>query len=237
MSPRHSSPAGDRYRDELAAYALGALDDAEAAELRRHLDGCEECRQHLRWLEPAVDLLPRAVPQVAPPPRLRKRLMATIRAESRESARDDSWAARWRGWGAFVLRPATALAAAVLLVAGALGGYFLHQPTQDRTSVVPVRANRNLAPMASGTLERQDGSAILHVEGMPALAGNKVYETWVQRGGSVEPSSLFTVRLNRSGDAAIPGPLEGADAVLVTAEPRGGSSQPTSTPLLHASLD
>jgi hypothetical protein len=64
-----------------------------------------------------------------------------------------------------------------------------------------------------------------------------VYETWVRRGNGVEPSSLFTLRRNRSGDAAIPGPLEGADAVLVTAEPRGGSSQPTSRPLLQASLN
>jgi anti-sigma-K factor RskA len=183
-----------------------------------------------------VDLLPRTVPQREPPPRLRKRLMATVRGESRQAARADSRSTRWRDWGAFLLRPAAAAAAGVLIVAGALGGYLLHQPGQDRTSVMPIQANRNLAPMASGTLERQDGSAILHVEGMPTLAGNKVYETWVQRGGSVEPSSLFTLRRNRSGDAAIPGPLEGADAVLVTAEPRGGSSQPTSQPLLTASL-
>jgi anti-sigma-K factor RskA len=236
VSPRSPAPAEGHYRDELAAYALDALHEDEAAALRRHLDGCEKCREHLRWLRPAVDLLPRTVPQVEPPPRLRKRLMATVRSESREAARADS-VAGWRDWGAFLLRPATAVAAGVLLVAGALGGYLLHQPTGDRTSVVPVQANKDLAPVASGTLERQDGSAILHVEGMPALAGDRVYETWVKRGGEVEPSSLFTLRRNRSGDAAIPGPLEGADAVLVTAEPRGGSSQPTSRPVLQASLD
>jgi anti-sigma-K factor RskA len=237
VSPRHSTPEGDRYRDELAAYALGALGEPEAAELRRHLHGCEECREHLRWLQPAVDLLPRAVPQVEPPPRLRKRLMSTVRAESREAVRADARGTGWRDWGAFLLRPATAAVAGVLLVAGVLGGYLLHQPTENRRSVVSVEASESLAPTASGTLERQDGSAILRVEGMPALAGNRVYETWVQRGGTMEPSSLFTLRRNRSGDAAIPGPLEGADAVLVTAEPRGGSSQPTSRPVLRASLD
>jgi anti-sigma-K factor RskA len=123
-----------------------------------------------------------------------------------------------------------------MLVAGGVAGYLLHQPPEDRSSVVAARPDQKHAPGASGTLERRDGSAILHVEGLPALPRDRVYEAWVQRGGSMEPSSLFTLRRDRSGDAAIPGPLEGADAVLVTAEPRGGSPQPTSTPLLRASL-
>jgi hypothetical protein len=63
-----------------------------------------------------------------------------------------------------------------------------------------------------------------------------VYEAWVQRGGAFERSGLFELRRNRSGDAAIRGPLGGADAVLVTREPSGGSPRPTSPPLLRADL-
>ena len=120
-------------------------------------------------------------------------------------------------------------------MAGALGGYLLHQPDGEgasRYAAVPTKPSS----AASGTLERHDGSAILHVEGMPALARNQVYETWVSAARTMEPSSLFTLRRNHSGDAAIPGPLAGADAVLVTAEPRGGSRHPTSEPVLQASL-
>ena len=225
----------DRHRDDLAAYALGALDEGETEELRAHLEHCDECRQHLRWLQPAVDLLPRAVTQLEPPPKLRKRLMSTARAEAREEARETREPGHRREWRALLLRPATAVAAGTLLAAGAVGGYLLHQPTENRASnyaAVPTKPSST----ASGTLERQDGSGILHVEGMPALAHNQVYETWVQRGGRVEPSSLFTLRRNGSGDAAIPGPLEGVDAVLVTREPRGGSPQPTSPPVLQARL-
>jgi anti-sigma-K factor RskA len=232
---RDNPPAHEPYRDDLAAYALGALEEDEAAELRRHLDVCEECREHLRWLQPAVDVLPRTVPQVEPPPRLRKRMMATVRAESREATRADARSSRRPGWGALLMRPATAVAAAALLIVGALGGYLLHSPTQ-RSSVVAARGTP-AAPTASGSLERQGGVAILHVEGMPALAGDQVYETWVKRGDTVEPSSVFTLRRNRTGDAAIPVSLEGADAVLVTREPSGGSPQPTSPPVLEATLD
>jgi anti-sigma-K factor RskA len=236
--PRESGHPHDAYRDDLATYALGALKEGEASDLRRHLDRCEECREHLRWLQPAVDVLPRTVPQIEPPSSLRKRVMTTVRAESRDArdaARADARRSSWRGWGALLMRPATAFAAAALLIAGALGGYLLHSPTHH-SSVVAARGTPT-APTASGSLERQGGVAILHVEGMPALAGNQVYETWVKRGDTVEPSSVFTLRRNRSGDAAIPGPLEGADAVLVTREPSGGSPQPTSRPVLEATLD
>jgi anti-sigma-K factor RskA len=223
----------ERHRDDLAAYALGALGEGEA-ELRDHLEGCEECRKELRWLQPAVDLLPRSVAQLRPPPRLRRRLMSTVRAESRAALRERAPARRGRDWSALLWRPATAAAAGVLLAAGIGGGYLLHQPG-DETSVVAAKAATG-APSASGSLERSDGSGILRVQGMPELARNQVYEVWVRRGGTMEPSSLFSVRGNRSGEAAVPGPLEGAEAVLVTKEPRGGSMQPTSHPLLSVSL-
>ena len=71
---------------------------------------------------------------------------------------------------------------------------------------------------------------------LPALPANEVYEVWVQRDGTLEPSRLFVPRRDRSGEAAVPGSLDGADAVLVTREPRGGSPQPTSPPLLRAEL-
>ena len=48
------------YRDELAAYALGALEPSEVETLERHLSDCGECRDYLFWLDPAVGLLPRS---------------------------------------------------------------------------------------------------------------------------------------------------------------------------------
>ena len=73
-------------RDDLAAYALGALDEREAGAIEDHLDGCERCRERLRWLAPAVDLLPASVEQRTPPPALRENLMATVRAEAAPAA-------------------------------------------------------------------------------------------------------------------------------------------------------
>ncbi len=231
----HSPSDHERYRDDLAAYALGALSDHESDQLRDHLEGCEDCRRQLRWLRPAVDLLPGTVVQVEPPATLRARLMETVRTEARGKAGDAPAPRRRRDWGALLLRPATAVAAGTLLAAGALGGYLAHQ-SSDKVTEVAVQAKSDAGPI-SGTLERRDGSAILRLQGMPTLARGEVYEAWVQRDGTMVPSSLFEARRDHTASAAIPGGLDGAQAVLVTPEPRGGSPQPTSGAILRAPLE
>lgn len=237
MSPeRHEAPHEER-RDDLAAYALGALPEPEATELRRHLEECEACSRQLRWLQPAVELLPHSVQQLEPPPRLRRRLMETVRAEAARTAPTglEAEGPRRRRWTLPLWRPAFAVAAAVLVLSGGVAGYLLHQPGESR-SLVSARPLPGAPRSLTGTLEREDGSAILRVERLPALRGGDVYEAWVERDGALQPSSLFAPRRDRTATAAVPGPLADADAVLVTREPRGGSSHPTSPPLLRADL-
>jgi anti-sigma-K factor RskA len=239
VSDHLGEPTGhERYSGDLAAYALGALEEREAADLQRHLADCEACRMQLRWLQPAVDLLPRSVEQLEPPVGLGKRLMATVRAEARDVSRAGIEAEeprRRRGWATLLWRPAAAVAAAALLVVGAAGGYLLHQPGESG-SVITARPSSAAPSNLAGTLEREDGSAILTMSRLPALPPNDVYEVWVKRDGTLEPSSLFVPRRDRTAEAAVPGPLDDADAVLVTREPRGGSHHPTSPPLLRAAL-
>lgn len=235
MSEEGGPLAGhERYRDDLAAHALGGLDEREEAALRRHLEECEDCRARLRWLRPAIDLLPRTVEQLEAPPGLGQRLMATVRAEAPPMIRREaSRPTRGRPWEG-LWRPAIAVGAAALIVAGAIGGYLLRQPDEPSR----VTAARPLAGAGSvaATLERRDDSAILTMSELPPLRPGEVYEVWIQRGDEMEPSSLFVPDRDRSAAAAVPGPLEGADAVLVTREPRGGSRRPTSRPLLRAQL-
>jgi anti-sigma-K factor RskA len=233
------SPSHDELRDDLAAYALGALRDGEAERMRAHLETCEDCRMHLRWLEPAVELLPRTVEQLEPPERLRDSLMRTVQAESPAPAREaprPALAGRWRALGLSLWRPATAVAAAAMLIVGVVAGYLISEPGGGDTSTLQAQAMPS-APNATGTLLREGGSGILRVQGMPSLARDQVYEVWVHRDGEYEPSSLFVPRTDHSADAAVPGQLNGADAVLVTKEPRGGSKQPTTSPLLSVQLD
>ena len=74
MTRRDWHADGERLRDDLAAYALGALEPEEASDLERHVDDCESCRRRVEWLRPAVDMLPASVEQRTPPESLRENL-------------------------------------------------------------------------------------------------------------------------------------------------------------------
>jgi anti-sigma-K factor RskA len=235
----HDAGHGDR-RDDLATYALGALDPAEAAELERHLASCPECRSYLAGLRPGIDMLAASVPQVPPPPELRDRLLATVRAEAARIAEAEAPAApprrRWRSWRGLVLRPATALAAALVLIVGGAVGYILHGSGGATESVIPAKGTTAAPPgSVSASLRKVDGSGTLMVKRMPPLRGGDVYEVWTQHGTAFRPESTFVLRRNGTANAAVPN-LDGASAVLVTREPHGGSPQPTSKPLLEADL-
>jgi anti-sigma-K factor RskA len=219
-------------RDEITAYLLGSLRQEEETELERHLAGCRECREWLEWLRPAVELLPETVARVQPPAELRQRILAEVREDQRRSA--DAAAPRRRRGGlrGALLRPATGLAGAAVIAAG-IAGYGIGTgggEEQQRTIPGPPQDG------VIATVERSGEGGTLHVAGLSALGPSEQYQAWVQRGGRMEPSSLFNARPDGSASARIPQDLEGAEAILVTIEPRGGSGDPSSPPLVDVPL-
>lgn len=236
----HRDP--ERLEDDLATYALGALGGDEAVALERHISGCEACQGRLRWLRPAIDVLPAAVEQRTPPERLRESIMEVVRREAdsapaaatRPAASRPGW---WESLRGVLVQPATAMTVLILLVAGVGAGYLLRgdDVVEPQSTLVKAEALNDAVPV-SATLERVGDSATLHVMAMPALAEDEVYEVWVQRANVMEPRSTFVLNSDGTAEAAVPGPLDGAEAVFVTREPRGGSSQPTTDPLLSAPL-
>ncbi|MEA2362097.1 MAG: hypothetical protein QOD71_1242 [Thermoleophilaceae bacterium] len=235
------------YRDEVAAYLLGALSDAERGSFEAHLASCPECRDELERLRPAADLLPRSVEQLEPPPSLKRSLMEVVEREAREGAAAADGPAPGRRTrrslgerlrGLFgPIRPALA---AGVLAAGLLVGYGVAQlggSPGSRTEVASV--NRSVLPDASGRLEiKDDGKdgAILQVHGMPSLPAGQVYQAWLERDGMIEPEPTFEVGGDGSGAVAVPDDLSQADAVHLTREPRGGSRAPSEKPILTVRL-
>ena len=232
----------DERRDDLAAYSLGALPPDEAGALERHVAGCDACRDHLRWLTPALDVLPASVEQLTPPDSLRDGLMATVRAEAADApaAKPAPAPARepwWHGLRGLLARPAVGMAALIILIAGVGGGWLLRGSDTVKTGSSLVRADPvGSATPVSATLEVSGDTGTLHVHALPPIPSDEVYEIWVQRAGVMEPSNTFVLDRDGSAEAAIPGPLNGGQAVYVTREPRGGSSQPTTRPVLQAPL-
>ena len=73
---------------------------------------------------------------------------------------------------------------------------------------------------------------------MPAPPAGRVYQVWLVH-GKEQPRpthTLFTVPRDGRAQVDIMESLKGTDRVLVTAEPSGGSAQPTSEPVVGATL-
>jgi anti-sigma-K factor RskA len=221
----------ERRRDELAAYLLGALEPGEAAELERHLAGCEECRTELEWLRPAVQLLPESVQRVEAPPELRGRLMEQVRTEA-ESASAPRHARRWSigGWS---LRPVAGLAALVLVVA-AVAAYAIGSGVSGGPNTTTVVAGQS--PGVVAEVVRDGGSGTLHLTNLHQLPNDKVLQAWVERDGQVvSAKTLFVPNQDGTASATIDD-MKGVKTVMVTAEPRGGSVQPTSAPIVSVAI-
>jgi anti-sigma-K factor RskA len=227
-------------RDDAGSYVLHALPDDEYERFEEHLATCEECRREVADLQVAADTLPLAAVQVGPPPELRDRIMAVVRSEAELLTAAESPAAATppqrrerRRWWALRPLPAVGLATAVLalaVVAGVLvvGG--------DDTQTVQAKVTLASTPDARASLEVKGSEGKLTVRNFPPAGGDRVYEAWRMRNGKPVPAGLFRVGDNGGATLAIEEPLKSGDQVLVTVEPGGGSAEPTSTPILAATV-
>jgi anti-sigma-K factor RskA len=219
-------------KGDAAAYALGALEPAEAEVFRRHLVDCVVCRDELAAFRGAVDALPLAAPQHELPSGLRNRVLGAVRAEPRSGAAPVT---RRRPRALIDALPRRALAAAALVVAlaiGAAGGAIV--ASRSSTSVRTVAASVGRAAV------RITGShGELLVLSLPSPPPGQIYQIWLLRSGAHAPSpthALFSVTHAGTADIGLPGNLTGYVEVLVTLEPAGGTLVPTTTPVIEASL-
>jgi anti-sigma-K factor RskA len=223
----------NRWSEDLAAFMLGALSPEEAAQLERHLEGCERCRAEMRWLEPAVQRLPESVERQEPPRSLRESLMAEVRAEADPGEARRSLADRLReAFGSQGLRPATALAVVALAVV-AVAGYEIGKGGggEEGASTIVSRSHGITVKMV-----REGDGGTLRLAGVHQLPPKKVLEAWVRREGKVEPVSALFVP-DREGRAATQiEDMSGVDTVMVTEEPQGGSEAPTSPAIVTMSV-
>jgi anti-sigma factor RsiW len=238
----------DRRLEEVAAYAIGALDPAEVEELERHLADCPRCQEELRWLSPAVRALPEAVEPQAPPPELKRRLMAEVRAdaaaearrargeERRERAESRAGLGEWlRGLnvGGLSWKPLAGLALAILVIAGGVGyAVGTGGGAGAHTTEIEPGANGIAAKVVT-----EGGRGELQLAGVKPLRKGRVLEAWVERDGIVEAVPALFAPDHAGRASTTIEDMSGVSVVMVTREPEGGTKKPTTAPIVEVPLE
>ena len=242
----------EELESNVAAWVLGALDRGEAEEVQAHVEGCASCRETAARLQRAVTALPLVVEEVAPPVRLRDRVLAAAAASS-GSTNAPSRArkmvkppARRRVFGLLYDRlPAYAAAAAVVvaLVAGLVAGDLVARSGQvtppSQVARFTLSGHESLTGAKATVIDlKADGLALVDFSGLPAVGQGRVYEVWlITSGGRADPAAVFVPDANGSKVVLVNRALQGYSLMAITDEAGpDGSQAPTQKPQLYGSV-
>jgi anti-sigma-K factor RskA len=256
MEPRVNQPPQDNLRDLLGAYALGAVDADEAAQMRAFIEQDAAAEAELAELLAAVSVLPELAEPMTPPPGLRDRIataaLADLPATSPAFAPPLSQAPVMREAPpatTSVVRPepafwqrasawATATAALLLICIGLLAWNMQLRNEIATTPQVQTMAlaPTDMAPDAEGEVKYmpQEGVLLLNVRDLPPLPEGYVYEVWLIGDGNPVPAGVFD---NPTAQHAIAMDRSQFHTLAVTMEPGPmGTEVPTSELYATASL-
>ena len=228
----------ERFEELKDAYVLGALSEAERQEFEEYLAAHPGRQAEVEELGAVAGLLALSPQEQEPPPELRSRILEAVGAElvrpraSRRSAL--SWIREFLGVRNL------ALGAAALLVIGLFSWSMVLRgeiqdlrASQERTIV--LEGSGAAAEVRAEVVTLEGGRAVLMAENMPSVPEDRTMQIWVIEDDTPKPGGLFEPDDDVVA-AAVTHSLRGADAIAVTIEPKGGSPEPTSDPMMMAKL-
>lgn len=229
----------------IGAYALDALDDDERAAFERHLAECEPCRDEVAGLRTiAVRLADAAA--VPAPARMRGRVMQQISQTPQErdlSRETGAPAGRSRGGDRSRLWLAAAAVLAVICLGTGAIAWSQYRAAQDArateqaiiTVIADPAARVVVSPLIGGGTARLVVSAdraVLAGYAVPGLPQDRTYQLWIIRGKVITSGGLGPAGAAAAGTwSRLLDGVRAGDVVAISIEPRGGSRQPTTTPI------
>jgi anti-sigma-K factor RskA len=228
------------------AYAVDAIEPAELDAFERHLTRCGACATETRGLrETAARLAVRVA--LPPPPAMRQRVMeATYQVRQLPPATELS---RRRLALPSFPRPrlsiaiATGLTAASLVVVIVLGIAQVrtaHQLDTARTVAAVLAApdaQSGSRPASGGgmvtvVVSRTQRSAVITTADLPALPPAKVYQLWLLDPAGVRSAGLIPAAHHGGTSPLLTTGVRAGDQFGITIEPAGGTTRPTTKPLV-----
>lgn len=225
--------------DQLAAYALDALDEDERSAFEAHLAECDDCRAELEDFRRTATLLAYGSEGPSPPESLRERVLEEAKRERPAQS-------------VVVLRPRRALrltavaAAAAAAIALGLGIWAAtlassldaeRNARADDARAAAILADADSSRIALGErgqlVRGPDGQSVMVVRDLAPAPAGKTYEAWVIDAGGPVKAGLF----EGGGQQIVllSEPVPRGSMVAVTLEPDGGSDQPTGDILFGSS--
>jgi anti-sigma-K factor RskA len=253
-----------QFAEDLALYAMGALDDQHCPELQAHLGSCGECRRELEALRADMALLALSAAGPQPPQRARQRLTETIAAEQQPAARAQPMPVLGR------LRPRwlslAPIAVAVLLAVTSLGLLLEVQRLKDANAKVlqalavekqdSAHAKEILAMLNDPKLQhmtlvaaktaresqvrtiyqKDKGHLLLLANNLEQIPDDKVYQLWLLP-TSGAPMPCGTFRVDSKGNSMMLDTMEaeGVDAQgFAVTVEPVGGSKTPTMPIMYA---
>jgi len=235
------------------AYAVDAIhDETERGRFEHHMRRCQECAAEVRGMAETATRLAFAAAQPAPP-QVRDRVLAAVSrtrqlppvVESHRQTDAGRAAAKprpaWRPRIAWLVTAASlivviALTVALVQVRGELDRARAQQAAISAVLAAPDARTITQATSAGGTARVVYSAArhalIVTSARLPPPPQGKVYQLWLLGPPRVRPAGFLRPATNgRSATVLVRGLVAG-DQLGLTVEPAGGTSRPTTTPIL-----
>lgn len=253
-------PTHQQFAEDLALYALGELDEAQAVEFRQHLAECASCRREYQQLQDDFSLLAMSVTGSTPPAKSRERLLGALAREPRmRQARMVPSRPRW--WSLAPLFATAVLAAFAILLwienndlrgeletAQRQNSSTQHDLTEARELVSTMTApdavrmtltSAQAKPQSQGRVFylKRTGTLMFFASNLPPTPQKKAYQLWLipANGKAPMPAGMFKPDANGTAMSSmrLPERIE-AKSFAVTVEDEAGSQTPTSPMVMVA---
>ena len=239
----------EELRDMYELYSLGVLDPEERMEIDEHLGRkCEVCTPAVKRAAAINAAILSFVPDVAPPRRLRSRVIASVGGGTKRFSWWPVWAVATAGLAVAAMTfyfeqrdIGTQLAQTKQLlgdktVEANRAGRILEFLNQPETKAVGFSGTEAAPPKGNFFVNPRSG-VLLIATNLPKLEPGKTYQMWViPKGKNPVPAGLFRSDERGAATHLQAGPVDVASlaAVAVSLEPESGSAQPTTKPIIVA---